>query len=293
MVAPSTPDEWRKISKGFEERWNFPNCCGAIDGKHVVIQCPALSGSTFFNYKHTFSINLMAACDSNYCFTMLDVGSPGRNSDGGVFASSGFGRALEGGCLQLPAPRRLPGGEEEVPYVFTADEAFPLQHHIMRPYPGRHLEEKKAIFNYRLSRARRTIENTFGILAARWRVFRRPIHANIPKVISIVKATCVLHNWLKGADQRVPGESRHYCPQNFTDAESENGTTAPGGWRDEVTEADGMREIQHLGSNNYSLISATIRESFCEYFVSPDGEVPWQYAHVRRGFTSQTPANTL
>ncbi|XP_046685262.1 protein ANTAGONIST OF LIKE HETEROCHROMATIN PROTEIN 1-like [Homalodisca vitripennis] len=37
-----TPNEalWRQIEKGFKERWNFPHCIGAIDGKHVAIQAP-------------------------------------------------------------------------------------------------------------------------------------------------------------------------------------------------------------------------------------------------------------
>ena len=34
------PDQikWQEIKNGFAKRWNFPNCCGAIDGKHVVIK---------------------------------------------------------------------------------------------------------------------------------------------------------------------------------------------------------------------------------------------------------------
>ena len=51
IKSPKNSDEWKEISKCFEAKWNFPNCLGAIDGKHVIIQCPPRGGSMYFNYK--------------------------------------------------------------------------------------------------------------------------------------------------------------------------------------------------------------------------------------------------
>lgn len=53
----------------------------------------------------------------------------------------------------------LTGGDRVAPYVFIGDEAFPLKKWLMRPIPGRSLDtHAKKVYNYRLSRARRTIE---------------------------------------------------------------------------------------------------------------------------------------
>ena len=158
--APSNQQEWKDISDQFEAQWNFPNCIGAVDGKHIVVQAPSNSGSSFFNYKGTHSIVLMAVCDAYYRFILIDIGDVGRHSDGGVFSNSTFGKAVIEGTLPLPPDSSLPGtSQPDVPYVIVGDAAFPLKINLMRPYPGRNLHEPQAIFNYRLSRARSVIEN--------------------------------------------------------------------------------------------------------------------------------------
>ncbi|KAL1487087.1 hypothetical protein MTO96_046681, partial [Rhipicephalus appendiculatus] len=93
MKVPSQSD-WVEVAQGFGYQWQFPNCLGAVDGKHVAITAPANSGSLYFNYKHTFSIVLMAVVDSNCHYVLIDVGAEGRQSDGGVLKNSKFGKKL-------------------------------------------------------------------------------------------------------------------------------------------------------------------------------------------------------
>lgn len=77
-----TPDvnKWRRISRDFFQKWDFPNCLWSIDGKHVSIKKPASSGSLYYNYKKQFSIVLMAVVDANYRFIAVDIGAFGRQS---------------------------------------------------------------------------------------------------------------------------------------------------------------------------------------------------------------------
>ncbi|XP_011174775.1 protein ALP1-like [Solenopsis invicta] len=156
VLLKNNQESWKAIANEFERLWNFPNCIGAIDGKHVQIQAPPNSGSTYYNYKGHFSINLLAISDANYCFTVVDIGATGRQSDGGVFRNSEIGKRFEANSFKLPTPRQIENNGPALPYVLVADEAFPLSMYMMRPYPrSGKLDIGKKIFNYRLSRARR------------------------------------------------------------------------------------------------------------------------------------------
>ncbi|KAJ8018792.1 Protein ALP1-like [Holothuria leucospilota] len=199
MRVPQTTEEWLQKAANFENMWNFPHCVGALDSKHVHITAPGNTGSLYFNYKNTFSIVLLALVDANLQFLAIDVGSYGRNSDGGIYANSNLGKAITNGRLNWPLDEPLPNAPHlgPMPYVALGDEAFPLQIHMMRPYAGKGCPLDERVFNYRLSRARRIVENAFGILAARWRVFHTKISVNPALVVDIVKTTCLLHNMIQ------------------------------------------------------------------------------------------------
>ena len=73
----STKKEWLCIWKDFKEKWILPHYPGAMDGKHIRIECANLSGSNY-NYKEFYSMVLIAVCDSKYCFVLHDTGQFGR-----------------------------------------------------------------------------------------------------------------------------------------------------------------------------------------------------------------------
>lgn len=140
---------------------------------------------------------LLAICDSNYKFIFIDVGAYGKCSDSTVFQNSIFYKKLREFNLNIPKESNIPGVPNALPYFFIGDEAFSISEHILRPYPGTNLNFTKRIFNYRLSRARRYIECAFGILTHKWRIFQRPLDVNVNLAIKIIKACCLLHNFVR------------------------------------------------------------------------------------------------
>ncbi|CAH1986896.1 unnamed protein product [Acanthoscelides obtectus] len=194
-----TVEKWKAIADRFEFLWNLPNCIGAIDGKHIRIQKFANTGSEYFNYKSYHSVVLMACYDADGLFTMIEPGYAGRNSDGGIFRASRIKYWITQGNFEIPSPSPLTHDEKRVPlpYYFAGDEAFPLTRYLMRPYPKRTLDNVKRIFNYRLSRGRKTIECAFGMAAEKFQVLNGPILCrDLGTVSNIIKAVCVLHNFV-------------------------------------------------------------------------------------------------
>lgn len=267
---PTSEEEWKKVADGFEQRWNFPHCLGAVDGKHVLLQAPFNSESTFFNYKKSFSIILMALVDSNYCFTFVDVGAQGRMNDAGVFASTTLYTKIIRKELALPPYEPLPGRQISVPYVFVGDDAFPISSTLLKPFPGQHAKGSiERIFNYRLSRARRVVENVFGILSSAFRILRRPMLLQ-PEKAALVCMTCtLLHNFLR----RSTTSRKIYTPNGTFDYEVD-GNLKPGTWRQDITDISSLKPLSKT-PRKPSQDAKLIQKEFADYFIE-NGAVEWQ-----------------
>ena len=106
-------------------------------------------------------------------------------------------RRFENGRMGLPASEHKNGYKNgQLAYYLVGDEIFALKLWMMRPYPGK-LTEEERVLNYRLSRSRHVIENAFGILRARRRIFSRPIKASIENTERYIMAAVCLHNYLR------------------------------------------------------------------------------------------------
>ena len=174
----------------------------------------------------------MVLAGPNYEVVWCNVGMNGRVSDGGVWNRSCLGQTVENNVsdLNFSSPERLPHRTMDCPYVIIGDDAFALKPNLMKPFLQQDLYMQSRVCNYRVSRARRVVENVFGILANRWRVFGYPICLKPSNVELIAVPAITLHNWL------IIGGCRHaYAPHALADHIDPTGRIVPGSWRDDVT----------------------------------------------------------
>lgn len=212
----------------------------------------------------------MAIVNANYQFLMVDVGANGRISDGGVLYYTKFWEKLQNNTLNIPPPTCLPNTVEQFPYVFLGDEAFSLQPNFMKPYSQQDLTNERRIFNYRLSRARRTVENAFGILATRFGVFQKPINLGPEKATLVTLACCYLHNFLIETSQNLYCSKTVLVEENTETGKIQNGSELTGNL---------FTPLKKTPARMISLEAKTVRDKYCSYFCN-EGQVPWQFNMV-------------
>ena len=180
-----------------------------------------------------------------------------------MFADSTLKQALTSNSLDLPSSSTISGISSKIEYHIVGDDAFPLTMRIMKPYPHRNLVKEKRIYNYRLSRAHRVVENAFGILAHRWRDFLTKIKLSPDKVTNVILAACCLHNFM------VEKNKAGYAAA--ADLENSDHSVSRGSWRSDAA----LTILQPTPSHNASR-NAKLQRDLLANYVNDCGSVPWQ-----------------
>ncbi|CAL4245265.1 unnamed protein product, partial [Meganyctiphanes norvegica] len=258
---PSSEVDWKEISYQFQRDWDFPNCLGALDGKHIKIQTPSNEGPLYFNYKGYHSIGLLAVANAKYEFIYAEVDASGQDSVDGVWTNSSLRKIFENGNANIPSRGIVPNSSCKLPFVLIGDDAFPLKSYLMKPFPNKSQSNTKRIFSYRLSRAQKVVENAFGILGSKFGILNKTIPFAPEKVKDIIMACVSLHNLL------CRHATKAYLPPGYVDGERKDGSIIPGTWRQYDNIFLDMLPLERLKCNELSLEEMSIRDEFANYFM--------------------------
>ena len=207
----------------------------------------------------------MGIVDVDYKFIWADLGGKG-SSDAQIYNDSEIKEFAENGTIGFPTPDALPNDYQDVPYFFIGDNAFALRETMMKPYSLRGLDNEERIFNYRLSRTRRVVENSFSILTNRFQVLLTTMQHHPSTVKVIVKACIVLHNLRR---LRYPGLPN----QHLNRAENMNRDFIPGAWRQDRN----LQDTHTVAGRNTSTNKAKKQRNLLKHWAnSGAGAVPWQ-----------------
>lgn len=174
----------------------------------------------------------------------------GSYSEASVFAVSDLSHKLKNNEANIPPPQQLPNSLVQTTFAFVADEIFGLSKNIMKPFAKKsQLSKEEKIFNYRLARARWTIECAFGIMNEKWEIIQKSLAFKVENCDTIITTVIGLHNF--SLSRKNPIDEIEI---------DENYPTA--------AERDTIALPNH------------IRNRFKDYFSSPHGSVPWQESYI-------------
>ncbi|GLV40057.1 hypothetical protein CBL_02942 [Carabus blaptoides fortunei] len=188
---------------------------------------------------------------------MVDIGSYGKEADSGILAKSNLGKLINDTNF-YPPPNTLPNSGTVVPFIIVGDEASRLSKHLMKPFATNValLDVTKAVFNYRLSRARRVSENAYALLNPMFRIFYLTIAVRPEVTDDLIMTACCLHNMLR--DSFLKDNNLFLQEANMHDIPTKN--MIP------IRATDGFSNAEGFD----------VRDKFTHYFNSQEGSLSWQ-----------------
>lgn len=189
------------VCKGFERLRGFKGCCGCIDGSYIKIRAPLLQDlnpGDYNTYKKFYAIQILAVCTANKLFTYVHAGTPGSRGDAWILKQT---------TLWNHTQQYLPKGDSFNNYsphfYLLGDSGFQLLPWLMIPFSRKQeretpveggLRKRRQMYSADQKSTRACVENSFGILKARWHCLRDGLQCMLQHATPTVWACIVLHN---------------------------------------------------------------------------------------------------
>jgi hypothetical protein len=185
---------WAKLSGPSESRGLFTTVIGMLDGILISTRSPTKRETKRpddyrSGHKKKIGLNCQAICDSTLRFLFVSVQSPGKTNDLKAYRMSKLCDLIEG----------LPEG-----YMCGGDNAYVNSEHLLVPFPGQQLPQRKDAFNFFLSQLRIRIENAFALLVRRWGILWRPLNVCLNHQPRLIMCLCKLHNYCIDEKEKCP-----------------------------------------------------------------------------------------
>lgn len=182
----------QRLAEEFRTSRSVPNplfgCIGAVDGICVRVMKPhnEFIPRKFFCRKGMHAIPVQAIVSASYKFLYMSALCAGSTNDCTAFAVSGIARRLRTAGLQEG-------------FWIAGDAAYECRDGILTPWSKHALQctqhgVSRDAFNYYHSSARVHVEQSFGILVARFGILWRPLRFDLTKVPLIISACMRIHN---------------------------------------------------------------------------------------------------
>ncbi|KAM1042001.1 hypothetical protein FF1_031155 [Malus domestica] len=191
------PDSNRmeEIKSEFEASFGLPNCCGAIDGTHIIMTLPTVQTSDdWCDSEENYSMLLQGIVDHEMRFLDIVTGWPGGMTASRLLKCSGFYKLCEGGQRLNGDVGSLSGGVEIREYL-VGGAGYPLLPWLITPFESNGLPPSVSPFNAMHEAARSLAVRAFLQLKGTWRILSkvmwRPDKRKLP---SIILVCCLLHN---------------------------------------------------------------------------------------------------